>query len=193
MSLIYFLTNDGDNLVTLDSETEITFSRSNTVAKHSIFKNADVSDGLIEGNVSISVSGVVTYSKTPRQATRNPNPKDFQRFLDQVVRSQQRFTLYSSKAGHELLRDVTDCVLTDQSVTVSRWSNAINVSLTFESQFITDAARVTFLPSDPSYSTEDKGGKGSSTKQKQEESETIAKAWKEGRLLPQQFGTQQVE
>lgn len=176
MSLIYFLTNDGDNLVTLDSETEITFSRSNTVAKHSIFKNADVSDGLIEGNVSISVSGVVTYSKTPRQATRNPNPKDFQRFLDQVVRSQQRFTLYSSKAGHELLRDVTDCVLTDQSVTVSRWSNAINVSLTFESQFITDAARKTFLPpvpSDPSYTSESKSGKGSSTKPKPEESRTI--------------------
>lgn len=180
MSLVYFTSVDGDTIVTMDSETDITFSRSNTSTKHSIFKNADISDGLIEGNVIITVTGVVTYSKTPRQSLRNPTPIEFQNLIDQVVRSQQRFTLYSSKAGHELLKDVSDCVITDQSISISRWSNSITATLTFESQFITDAARVTYLPpvpDNPSYTTEKGNGKGSTTGQSKEDAgRTLFKA-----------------
>jgi hypothetical protein len=174
MAIVYFISKEG-NIFSLGSEDNITVSQSNKSSKSSIMAGRSASDDLEEGNKVLSISGVVSYTKTAKQESDGvPNPLEFQRMLDSVVSSGERFTVYTNKAGRSLLDNMKDCVVIDRSVTVDKYSNAITASVTFEQQFITDSATKTYLPPQKSSSVNNlasEDGTGTTTKTTQPEAE----------------------
>lgn len=165
MATVYFLSVDGKDMIALDCEESIQYSRSNQSTKSSIFSGSTVSDGFIEGNYIVSIQGRITYSKTSRQQD-NPDPIKFQNLIDQYVSRKKRFTLYTSKQGFQLLNNLENCVITDHTVTVGEYEDTILVSLTVEAQFVSNAANVTYLPpvrnkaSEAAYDNKNNTGKG---------------------------------
>ncbi|AUR92160.1 hypothetical protein NVP1170O_047 [Vibrio phage 1.170.O._10N.261.52.C3] len=152
MSLVYFVATDGSTLVKLDCEESISVSRANQSTKSSIMTGASKSDGFVVGNRQVSIQGVVTYSKTPRQ-TGNPNPLEFIKHIDALINAHQRFTLYADTSYSKLLQDIEDCVITSFTHTVDKFEDTITVNLSFEEQFVTGAATTTYLPPQPSSGT----------------------------------------
>ncbi|AUR84722.1 hypothetical protein NVP1063O_055 [Vibrio phage 1.063.O._10N.261.45.C7] len=178
MAIVYFISKEG-NIFSLGSEDNITVSQSNRSSKSSTMQGRTASDDLEEGNKTLSVSGMVSYTKTARQESNGiPDPITFQRMLDKVISSGERFTVYTNKSGKSLLDNMKDCVVIDRSVTVDRFSNAITATITFEQQFITDAATTTYLPPQKSESVKnlasvDDSGNATKTTQSEEERKTM--------------------
>lgn len=179
MAFVYFLSTDGENIICMDAETDISVQRSNKVTSSSVMTGTNRSDGYEIGRKSLSISGVITYSKTPRQKFQgNPTPLQFQELLEELVLSKQRFTVYSNKQGEQLFDDLDDCVIVNHSVQ-SRDLNSITANITVQEQFVSDAARVTTLP--PKLSKEVEAGlsdtkdqgKGTSTEAGEEVKETL--------------------
>lgn len=156
MAFYYFLSKDGEDIICLDAERDISVTRNNTASTSSIMSGAVKTDGFEIGNRVITINGVLTYSKSPRQKIDgNPTPLSFQRLLDELIKSKQRFTLFSNKRGDQLFDDIDDCIILNHSVQ-SRDLNSITASITIQEQFVTDAARTTTIP--PKLSSEVEAG-----------------------------------
>jgi hypothetical protein len=140
MSLVYLKSQD-DEILALDSVTEVSESQQNSVTKSSVMSGAEASDGYTIGNITVAFSGICTYSKIPRStaSVTAPNPKELNALLKKMVNSQTRFTLY----GNDLIPTLNEVVITGFSVTQSRYSNAVEVSVALEQVFVTDAAQAT--------------------------------------------------
>lgn len=180
MATVYFMSLDGKKIVALDCEERITYSRANESTKSSIFSGSQVSDGYIEGNYVVNLSGRITYSKTNRQ-NDNPDPLEFQQMVDDRVSSLRRFTLYTSKQGFQLLNNLENCVITDHSVTVDEFEDTIKVDMTIEAQFVSNSAKRTYLKPvrkkkvEAAYDTEKNSGTGTKEVKTEEQSSTL---WK---------------
>lgn len=144
MSLIFFLDVDGETRVSLDTESSITINMPATVSSTSNMEGQTVSDELIEGNITIDVTGRVTYSKLPSQFN-NLNPIDFQNALQRARRGRRRFTLFYKDTGQALLQNYKNCVLKSATVNIGKYSDTITVSLSFEQIFISASAKKTTL------------------------------------------------
>ena len=144
MAMVYFKSVDGKTNISLDIETDIQVSLPSTVSKTSNMSGIAVSDDVIEGNANISVNGVVTYSKLSSQEN-NLNPIQLQEALQESRRNRTRFTLYVKDYGQPLLKDYDDCVISNVDVSVGKYSDSINVSLSFEQVFVSQAAKATYL------------------------------------------------
>lgn len=156
MAFYYFLSKDGEDIICLDAERDISVTRNNTASTSSIMSGAVKTDGFEIGNRVVTINGVLTYSKSPRQKIDgNPTPLSFQRLIDELVKSKQRFTLFSNKRGEQLFDDIDDCIIVSHSVQ-SRDLNSISASITIQEQFVTDAARTTTIP--PKLSSEVEAG-----------------------------------
>ncbi|WP_021024330.1 phage baseplate protein [Salinivibrio costicola] len=167
MAFYYLLSKDGDNIICLDAENNISVSRNNTASTSSIMSGAVKTDGFEIGNRVVTINGVLTYSKSPRQKIDgNPTPLSFQRLLDELVKSKQRFTLFSNKRGEQLFDDIDDCIILSHSVQ-SRDLNSISASITIQEQFVTDAATVVpnavISAKHPGLTQESDQGSGTST------------------------------
>lgn len=179
---MYFMSTDGRNIVTLDCEDGITVSQSNTTTRNSVMTGKSISDSFIRGNKTVDVTGVVTYSKTPSQINDgNPNPAQFTAHVENMINSRQRFTLFADQSYSKLLRDVEDCVIASWNYVVDEYEDTITVSMTFEEQFVSQAAQVTYLAPKPSKeaakSIQDKEGGGQTSKEnvEPEERKTLLK------------------
>lgn len=147
MAIVFFTANDGSN-VSMDSETSITSSLTNTVTKSSTMSNSSSSDGYTVGNEMISVTGLVSSHKTPNQQG-HPTPTSFRKYIEDAINGGTRFTVgfdFGEGNGEtKLLDSVDNCVITSRSYVVDKYTDTITVSLTFESQFVSVAAKQTEL------------------------------------------------
>lgn len=181
MSLVYFLDEDGSTRVSLDTESSIVVNMPSSVSKTSNMSGTSVSDEVIEGNITIEVSGKVSYSKTNSQGN-NLNPDEFKKALQTCRRNRRKFTLYSSETSQQLVDSYPDCVLTNANVTVDRYADTITVQLSFEQIFVSDAATVTTIqaipsePTKPTVGDPSTTGQTTSTQVPPEERKTIFKA-----------------
>lgn len=177
MALLFFLAEDNKTRVKFDSEASVEVSLPSKVTQSSVMSGQTVSDDVIEGNIIISVTGNVTYSKLPSQ-TNNPNPIQIQEYIQEARRSRRRFTVFTRDNGQPLLQDYEDCVIKDASVVADRFEDAITVSITFEQVFIAEAARKTFLApkrkEDVKPSTSDTTDSGQGTKTNVDENESTS-------------------
>ena len=164
MSLVYFLDEDGSTRVSLDTESSIVVNMPSSVSKTSNMSGTSVSDEVIEGNITIEVSGKVSYSKTNSQED-NLDPAAFKTALQACRRNRRKFTLYSSETHQQLVDSYPDCVLTNANVTVDRYTDTITVQLSFEQIFVSDAATVTTIKAVPSEAAKPTVGDPSNTGQ----------------------------
>lgn len=172
MSFIYFKSAKNGTLVCMDAETSIDVSQSNTVTSNSVMSKREVGDDLIRGNKVISVTGIVSYSKTSSQEG-NPTPSEWVDLIEAAIDSKQRFTLYSVKnqAGKDILKDYDNLVVADYGFVVDRFEDSITARITFQEIFVSNPATKTFLPplrsaaTASSTSNATKGGKGTATTQ----------------------------
>lgn len=182
MSAVYFKTQDSSTIVTMDGETSIKVSKTNSTASASVMSNRTVGTDLIEGDLVVDVQGVITYSKSPSQ-TGNPTPSEWVTLIDTAISNKRRFTLYATKyeGGSELLKDYSDMVIASYSYVVDKYEDTITADISFKQIFVTDAAETTYLEpqrSTTAVSTADpsKGGSSTSTETTEEETKTISRA-----------------
>lgn len=146
MAIVYFTANDSArSTVSMDSETSITSSLSNAVTKSSTMSNSSSTDGYTVGNEIITVSGVVSSHKTKSQEG-NPSPTEFRAYIEDAITGGTRFTVgfdFGTGDGEstKLLDSVDNCVITSRSYVVDKYIDTITVTLTFESQFVSAAAK----------------------------------------------------
>lgn len=113
----------------------------------------------VEGNITISVSGKVTYTKSVSQI-ENPTPSQFRKELQKMRSGQKRFTLYAAEQGERVLMDTfPNVVIADAQVDLENYSDTIMVSLTFEQVFVSKSATAGYLP--PIKASADKSTTGS--------------------------------
>lgn len=144
MPMVFFLDTDGTTRIGMDSTSSVSISMPSTASTSSTMSGKPVSDEVIEGNITISVSGIVTYSKLPSQVN-NLDPLSFQKSLQVARRNKRMFTIYLNDTGQPLMQNYKDCVLTNVEVTIDKFSDAITVNLGFEQIFVSQAATVSFL------------------------------------------------
>lgn len=144
MSMVFFFSDDGDTKVCLDSETSITVDMPSSVSKSSVMSGSSVSDEVIEGNIIITVQGVVTYGKNASQKD-NLNPSEFGDEIQSARRNRRKFTLFVKDYDQPLLKDYTDCVIAGASIVVDKYSDSITVMLRFEQVFVSSSATQTTL------------------------------------------------
>lgn len=178
MSKVYIIAPDGEAIIGLDCEKSITVSRDNQITSKSVMSGKDISDGYTTGLKTINIEGIVTYSKGLQQQD-NLNPIDFQRTIDNLIDSQQRFTLYSDKVV-ELMDNIEDCVIESCSVALDRFLNAITVQITIREVWISQSAAIGsfYLPPKKSKSAKLDGsdptkGKGGKTEVEEKEKERV--------------------
>ena len=181
MAMVFFLAQDGETKVALDSEASVQVSLSSTVSKSSTMSGGSTSDDVIEGNAVISTSGQVTYAKLTSQK-KNLNPIEYQEAIQEARRNRRRFTVYIKDYGMPLLQDYEDCVISDCSFTIDKYSDTITVSITFEQVFVTEAAKKAFLAPKPKESAKPTVTSPTSTGQstKTDAGATIGKSIEEG-------------
>jgi hypothetical protein len=155
MGMLQFKTVDSDIIVQMDTESSIEVSKSNTISNSSVMSGANTSDNMQEGNVTVSVQGRVTYSKTASQQD-NPNPSEWIDLIDNAIRNKRVFKLDYDKheSGKAILKSYDNMVISDYGYTVDRFEDTITTRITFNEIYITDAAIVTEL--DPLPKKEDK-------------------------------------
>mgnify|MGYP005991773427 CR=1 FL=1 len=144
MPMVFFLDTDGTTRIGMDSTSSVSISMPSTASTSSTMSGKPVSDEVIEGNVTISVSGIVTYSKLPSQVN-NLDPLSFQKSLQVARRNKRRLTVYLKDSGQPLMQNYKNCVLTNVEVTIDKFSDAITVNLGFEQIFVSQAATISFL------------------------------------------------
>lgn len=144
MSMVFFLDTDGKTRVGMDSTSSVSISMPASASSSSTMSGKSVSDEVIEGNVIISIVGIVTYSKMPSQIN-NLDPLNLQRGLQRARRNRRRFTVYYKDTGQPLMDSYKDCVLTNADVNIDKYSDSVTVNLTFEQIFVSQAAKVSFL------------------------------------------------
>ncbi|AGG57826.1 hypothetical protein VPBG_00054 [Vibrio phage helene 12B3] len=178
MSKVYIISPDGQTVIGLDCEKNITVSRSNKVTTKSVMSGKDISDGYQAGLRTVNINGMMTYSKSVAQQD-TLNPLDFQREIDNLVDGRQRFTLYSEKSI-QLLDDIADCVIESCTVMLDKFLNAIQVDLVIREVWISQAAQVgnLYLPPEKSSSATKDGsdptkGKGGKSEVEVKETKTI--------------------
>lgn len=167
MSMIFFKDMDGTTRVCLDNTASVNVSMPSTTSSSSTMNGSTVSDEVIEGNVTIAITGKVTYAKMESQKG-NLNPIEFEKAIQATRRNRRRFTVYYNIKGQPLMESYKNCVLTSCDFTIDTYSDTITVSITFEQIFVSKAAEVAFLS--PRYKESDKptiqpkGDNGTSTK-----------------------------
>lgn len=189
MSKAYIIAPDGETVICLDCEQNISVSRENQITSKSIMSGKEISDGYTTGLKTVNMSGIVTYSKGLHQQD-NLNPIDFQRQIDSLIDSMQRFTLYTDKSV-ELMDDIEDCVIESCTVTLDKFLNAVTVALSMRELWISQAASVgnLYLPPEPSAGAKADGssptnGKGGKTEVEEKERVSILRGMEEdGRSL----------
>ena len=164
MSLIFFLDEDGSTRVSLDIESSIIVNMPSSISKTSNMSGVSSSDEVIEGNITIDVVGRVSYSKTPSQQD-NLTPKEFKDALQACRRNRRKFTLYSKETHQQLVDSYPDCVLANAQVEVGKYTDTIDVQLTFEQVFVSDAATVTTIQAIPSEAAKPTVGGSTSSSQ----------------------------
>jgi len=142
--MVFFLDTDGTTRVGMDSTTTVSVSMPSTASSSSTMSGKSVSDEVIEGNLTLSLTGFVTYAKLPSQET-NLNPINFQRAIQRARRLKRRFTVYYKDTGQALMESYKDCVITSFDFTIDKYSDTITVSMSFEQIFVSQAAKVGFL------------------------------------------------
>ncbi|AGH32168.1 endolysin [Vibrio phage 11895-B1] len=182
MTMVYFLSSDGKTKVGLDSESTVTVSMPSTVTKSSISSGKAVSHEVIEGNVTITVSGIVTYSKSKVQED-NLDPIELQEELQKARRLSRKFTLYMAEdGGLPLLQNYDNCVISNVNVTAATYSNAVAVDISFEQVFVSEAAKKAYLKPKRSSATAattnspSDTGQGTKTRAEEEDNRTMAVA-----------------
>lgn len=146
MSMVFFYDIDGSTKVGLDNTASVSVSMPAEASSSSTMSGNTVSDEVIEGNVTISVSGKVTYAKMESQKG-NLNPIDFQKAIQRARSERRRFNVYYNVKGQPLMSNYKNCVLTGCDFTIDVYSDTITVSLMFEQIFISKAAKVASLSS----------------------------------------------
>lgn len=180
MGVLHFISVDGRTRVSLDTEDTISVSYPSTVTKTSTSEGVGISHGAIEENITISASGLITYSKSVAQdQAGNLNPIEFQEHLQRCRRAGHKFTVYTFEDGLPLLQDYENCVISDATVTASKYSNSVSVEISFEQVFVSEAAKKTYLKpkpaaaAKPSAGSPDGNGQGTKTKETEKQSESI--------------------
>lgn len=179
MSIIYFITEDGSSIVALDCEESIEISKQNQVSNYSVMGGDTVSDGYSEGNKIVNLSGKVTYTKSSTQQTQGtPNPIELQDMLDSFSRNHYRFRMYTDDSALPLLRGIENCMLGSSQVSLGGWRDTIQVDMTINEIFVSQAARVTELPPIPTQETskttkDPEKGSGGKTTASEEKKGTI--------------------
>lgn len=147
MAMVFFLAEDNKTKIKLDTESSIQVNLPSTVSKTSIMSGQTASDEVIEGNATISISGIVTYAKIKERQGVDPvpNPIELQNHIQDTRRKRRKFTVFVKDSGQPILEDYENCVISDVSFVVDRFSDAITVSITFEQVFVSETARKTYL------------------------------------------------
>lgn len=181
MSMVFFLDTDGTTRVGLDNTASVSVSMPSEASSSSTMSGIAVSDEVIEGNVTISVTGRVTYAKMESQSG-NLDPLAFEKAIQTTRRNRRRFTVYYKDTGQPLMQNYKNCVLVGCDFTIDVYSDTITVSLTFEQIFVSQAAEVSYLS--PRYKESDKptvkpttdGGQSVGTTLKEEKKDSILKS-----------------
>lgn len=175
MAVVFMKSPSGD-LLTLDAITEVSKSRSNSLTKSSVMSGAQISDGYTIGNPTITFSGICSYTKVGvgRHPAVPPTPVELNTILDEMVISEERFTLY----GNDLIPTLNNVVIKDYGIVQSKWLNTINVTITVEQVFVSESAtrtRITRPAADTNgdVTEEQDGGQGTKTQIKEEDKETL--------------------
>ena len=176
------LSTKGEALA-LDVTTEVSKGRAANITSYSIQDGASRADGYTVGNPSISFSGVCTYSKIrPNDGDiKYLNPSELDKVINEMIESQQRFTLY----GNDLIPTLDQVVITDYSINQSDKINAVEVSVTVEQVFVSETSKKsTFTESikpsvktNGAYSEETDNGDGKKTEQVNAEDSLGSSIW----------------
>lgn len=147
MAIAYFYSNDNKTKISMDAETSLTYSQTNTSTKSSMMSGAPASDGYTIGNKTVTLEGLVTSSKTPYQESNNLSPDDFRKYIEETIQKRTRFTVNFDfpENGTRLLDSVSNCIITNIRYVIDKYEDTMTVSLTFEEQFISPAATETVL------------------------------------------------
>lgn len=174
MTVVFMVSTKGE-LLSLDSTVNVSKNRSNSLTKSSVMTGAQISDGYIIGNPSVTFSGICSYTKINRgrsEGNSPPDPDKFNVILDEMVLSQERFTLY----GNDLIPSLDDVVILDYSINQGVFENAIEITITVEQVFVSESAqktRVTVPSANTNGDVTEEQDLGQGNKTQQEESRTL--------------------
>lgn len=185
MGLIYFMTIDGKGFIKLDCEKAVEMSKSNKVTPTTTFDGKTLSDGYVEGNTILNLSGKLSYVK-PQGRDSDLNPEEIQKEILKYEKSHQRFSVYTSAEYLYLLNELDDCVITSHSVKLNGTTNSVDISMTIESQYISKAASLGIVfpkrssEAAESYSYSSDNGKGKSDSRNTEQNNSLMRSITEG-------------
>lgn len=178
MADIFLKSLDGQYIISLDAVTSTDKSRQNSVTQSSVMSGAKASDGYTIGNYTVNLSGLITYNKIGTlDGTDTPDPLEFQKQLEELENNFTRFTLY----GNSLISRLDNCVISGSTVTVDRYSDTINVSLSITQVFVSQQATETIIinptkSSEQEVSSKEDKGDGSKSEDTEEKSVGVLKS-----------------
>lgn len=139
MSVVYLRSNNG-SLLALDVTTNVSKSRSSSITSSSVQSGASVADGYTLSNPTLTFSGVCTATKI--RETKGDSyflhPYDLDLEINSMMESQEKFILY----GSDLIPNLEDVVITNYSTTQSQYEDTVDVNITVEQVFVSEAARL---------------------------------------------------
>lgn len=151
MSVAYLY--DGDsNLIEMDVTTNVNLSRQARATQSSVMSKKAAADTLVVENPTVELVGIVSLNKrtaknnTTTQDQQIPTPIVFQGYLDGLMEDQTIFTLYRDE---RLGKKMKNMVLVGYQINQGKYINTVNVRLSLQQIYITDAAtKSTVISSD---------------------------------------------
>jgi hypothetical protein len=183
MAVVY-LKSDTGRIVAIDATQKVTKSRRNSITKSSVMSGAQASDGYTVGNPTVTFSGVCSTTKLAInrtgsiEATQYPTPTELHDLMEEMILSEQRFTLY----GNNLIPTLEDVVITSYDIIQEKWIDSVEVLITVEQVFVTKQAQETVISvpnkaSEDEISYESDKGTGSATEKTSDRRNEILKLY----------------
>lgn len=177
MAVCFLTSTDGSTIVGLDSTTSVTYTRTVSVTKNTMFSGVKISDHAHPDLPIINFSGVVTSSKI-----RNtyPSPQEFRSLVDELIDSQEVMEFFGTDDGS--IPDLDSCYITSFDVTRdATYSNSLLCNISLMQLDISNAVTATTITA-PAVSTDgqladnpDSASDGSKTDNTPEVRQTVAR------------------
>lgn len=140
MSVVSLFANG--EILALDATKDVNYSRGAEVTSSTIFSGAEVSDGYRPTLPQVSLSGVVTATKTRSSESGVKSPSELRSFLDTWVESQYLVSMYGT--DDSAIPNLSNMVIADFNVgRTVRHSDGLTVSILLKQIDISTSVRKT--------------------------------------------------